>query len=155
VSLLREELPDLRIRVVNVGGFDGVAAFERAPTWFWRTKISMHCSRREGPVVFAVSWLSAVDSPADVPAAEITTTIHVRGFVEEGDDDHTVRYGGAQSHGPISTGVGCYPPGAAVEEHCGPGYAAFHGSDAAAQVVRDRTRRGNRPEVANWKWTAR
>ena len=82
VSLLREGLPDLRIRVVNVVDLMTLQPQSDIRTAL-RTKISMRCSPRDKPVIFAFHGYPSLIHRLTYRRHN-HDNIHVRGYKEEG-----------------------------------------------------------------------
>ena len=101
VDLLRQHLPDLKIRVVNVVDLMTLQPHERASARPDATAISTRCSRRDKPVIFAYHgypWLIhrltyRRDQPRQHPCARLQGGRH---------DDDAVRHGGAATSSTAS-----------------------------------------------------
>ena len=83
VTLLREYVPDIRIRVVNVVDLMALAATVASTRTDWRTRISTRCSRRDKPVIFAFHGYPRMIHRLTYRRHN-HDNFHVRGYKEEG-----------------------------------------------------------------------
>ena len=112
VSLLREDLPDLRIRVVNVVDLMALQPPVRAPSRSRRRTVrrAVH-SGQAGRL--RLSRLSNFDPPSHLPPQKPRELPRAR-ISGGGHDDHAVRHDRAQSHGPVSARARCHSQGSAA-----------------------------------------
>ncbi len=137
-SLLREDLPDLRIRVVNVVDLMALQPQSEHLT-VSPTKSSTRCSRSTSR---SSSPITAIQDVHRLTYRRRNHgNFHVRGYQEEGTtttpfDDR------AQSHGSVSAGARCHSQGSPARASRRSRIEAIHRRAAAAQAIRVGARRG-------------
>ena len=110
VSLLRQYLPSLRVRVVNVVDLMRLQPDVRAPARHVRRGVRRAVHR--GPAGhLRLPRVPVADPPADLPAARARELPRAR-LQGGGHHDDAVRHGDAQRPGPVPPGHGRHRPGA-------------------------------------------
>ena len=103
VDLLRQHVPELKIRVVNVVDLMTLQPHERASARPDRPRFRRALHHRQADDL-RLSRLSVADPPADLPAHQSRQPPRAR--LQGGrHDHHAVRHGGAQRSRPLSPGV--------------------------------------------------
>ena len=99
VDLLREHLPDLKIRVVNVVDLMTLQPRERAPARPVGRRVRRAVHHRQADHL-RLPRLPVADPPPDLPADEPRQPARAR-LQGGGHDDDAVRHGGAERPGPL------------------------------------------------------
>ena len=82
-AILREDLPELKVRVVNVVDLMQAAVGRRASARSVRPGLRLAVHRGQADHL-RLPRLPLADPPADLPAHATTSNLHVRGYKEEG-----------------------------------------------------------------------
>ena len=141
VSILREHLPDLKIRVVNVVDLMKLQPQSAAPAWLerWRFRCALHQGQAGH---LRLSCLPVVDPPADVSPHQPRQ--HPRPRLQgRRHDHHPVRHDGAERSGSVSPRDGHRRPPAANRRQRGRPQAAAAGQARRAQAIHQSIRRGS------------
>ncbi len=141
VSILREHLPELKIRVVNVVDLMKLQPQTEHPHGLSDTDFD-ELFTKDKPVIFAFHALSVADSPPDLPPHQPRQ--HPRPRLQgRGHDHDAVRHDGAERSGPLPPGDGHHRPAAADRRQKGiVPEAAAQGQADRAQAIHRRLRRG-------------
>ena len=138
VSILREELPDLRVRVVNVVDLMRLQPSSEHPHGL---------DEREFDAIFGTDVdhlrlprLPVADPPADLPAHQPRAPARAR-LQGGGHHHHPVRHGGPQRHGPVPPRDRRARPGARPGPEGRRAPAADAGPAYGAPRLRQRARR--------------
>ena len=111
VSILREQLPELKVRVVNVVDLMKLQPHSEHPHGLSDNDFdSLFTTRQAGHL--RLSWLSLADSSADLPAPQSRESACAR-LQGRGHHHHAIRHDGAERHGSLSPGDGCHRSAAA------------------------------------------
>ena len=121
-SILRENLPDLRVRVVNVVDLMRLEPNTEHPHGMSDAEFNAVFTT-DRPVIFAYhgypSLIHRLTYSRDVPQQHPRPRVHGGGH-----HDHPVRHGGAEQHGPVPPGHGRHRPGPRAGRHGPPGCAS-------------------------------
>ena len=149
-AILREHLPDLKVRVVNVVDLMRLQPESEHPHGLSDARVRRALHHRPAGHL-RLPRLPVADPPPHLPAHN-HDNLHVRGYKEEGTDHDAVRHGDAQRPRPLPPRDGRHRPRARarrprpahlrqhmVDERLrGRAYTREHGEDA--------------PEVRDWRW---
>ena len=139
VSLLREELPDLRIRVVNVVDLMALQPTSEHPHGLTDEDFDSLFTK-DKPVIFAFHGYPDADPPPDLSPPQSQQHPRPR-LRRRGHHDNSVRHGRPQSHGPLPSRARRDQPRPAPPRHRRQSHPALHRADAAPQTLRLRKRR--------------
>ena len=135
VSLLREELPDLRMRVVNVVDLMALQPASEHPHGLSDEEFDALFTT-DKPVIFAFHGYPTLIHRLTYRRRN-HGNIHVRGYLEEGTTTTPVRHGGPESHGSVSAGARRRPASATDSKRIADrAIAAVQRSASAAQALR-------------------
>ena len=149
-ALLREHLPELKVRVVNVVDLMRLQADERAPARPLRPRVRRALHRRQAGDL-RLPRLPVADPPPHLPAHQPPQPPRAR--LQGGGHDHdAVRHGHAQRHGPLPPGDRRHRPRARAR--------AARRRTLRQQMVDERLRHraytrehgDDPPEVRDWTW---
>ena len=140
-QLLRDHVPYLRVRVVNVVDLMALLPASDHPHGFSDEKFD-RLFTTDTDVIFAFhGYPRAVHELLHGRTAP--GRFHVRGLQRTGNDDHTVRHGGAQPDEPLPPGPGGPAPFAAGSRRRRAARPVVRGDDRAAPRLRPRAPRGH------------
>ena len=140
VSILREHLPDLKIRVINVVDLMKLQPAHGAPARAERCGLRLALHERQAHHL-RLSWISLVGPPADLPPDQPQPARP--GLQGRGHDHDGLRHEGAERAGPVPPGAGRGRSAAATGLQGGLPEADDAGQAHRAQAVHRQARPGH------------
>ena len=140
VSILREHLPDLKIRVINVVDLMKLQSAERAPARAERHGLRFALHQRQAHHLW-LPWIPLAGPPADLPPDQPQPARP--GLQGRGHDHDGLRHEGAERPGPVPPGARRGRSPAAVGRQGGLPEADDAGQAHRAQAVHRQARPGH------------
>ena len=150
-ALLREHLPELRVRVVNVVDLMRLQPRSRAPARPLRPRVRLALHRPTVPVDLRLPRLPDADPPTDLPAHQPPELPRAR-LQGGGHDDDALRHGDAQRPRPLPPGDRRDRPGPGARARAPPSCARRWSDRRLAARAWTREHGEDHPEVREWTW---